>query len=80
MRRLQGCDYLYAWRRIVLSPPEPGIRRCMSCDDLFVSPDPQRIRRCSDCHRAEDNYPGPGGRINTDIVAAVLACESPSQL
>lgn len=64
----------------VAALPEPGVRRCMSCGHYFVSPDPERIRRCADCHRAEDTYPSPGGRISAEIVDAVMARESPFQL
>lgn len=40
----------------MLDPSEPGVRRCMRCGWLFVSPDRLRIRRCHDCKQGEDGY------------------------
>ena len=39
----------------MVKPSEPGIRRCMRCGWLFVSPDPARVGRCHDC-KQDDNY------------------------
>lgn len=36
--------------------PEPGIVRCHCCRWKFVSPDPERVRRCPDCKEKEDPY------------------------
>ncbi len=36
--------------------PEPGVTRCHKCGWLFVSPDPERVRRCADCKQAEETY------------------------
>lgn len=33
-----------------------GIRECLHCHWLFVSPDVIRIRRCEHCKRTEDDY------------------------
>lgn len=57
--------------------PIPGVRTCLSCGFLFVSPDLEHVRRCADCKRDEDTYPLRSGRIAADIVAVVLARESP---
>ncbi len=40
----------------MVEPSEPGVRRCMKCDWLFVSPDPLRVGRCLDCKQHEDSY------------------------
>lgn len=37
-------------------PSKPGVRECMSCKWLFVSPDVERIRRCADCKNNNDQY------------------------
>jgi hypothetical protein len=37
-------------------PPEPGIQTCHKCRWKFVSPDPERIRRCSDCKQTEETH------------------------
>jgi hypothetical protein len=48
----------------MVEAPEPGIRRCMRCDWLFVSPDPERVRRCQDCKaEPEADYVPRTGRI-----------------
>lgn len=39
------------------APSEPGIRRCMCCQWLFVSPDVARIRRCPECTDTDDYSP-----------------------
>lgn len=39
-----------------VEPSKPGIRRCMRCQWLFVSPDVLRIARCQDCKQGEDSY------------------------
>lgn len=33
-----------------------GIRECLKCRWLFVSPDVERIRRCEPCKKSEDEY------------------------
>ena len=38
---------------MAVDPSEPGIRPCMTCGRLFVSPDALRIGRCSDCKAGE---------------------------
>lgn len=38
-------------------PSQPGVRQCMCCRWLFVSPDAERIRRCADCTEADDYAP-----------------------
>lgn len=35
---------------------QPGIRECLKCHWLFVSPDVERIRRCEFCKKSEDEY------------------------
>lgn len=40
----------------MVEPSEPGIRHCMRCQWLFVSPDILRIRRCVDCVREEEHF------------------------
>lgn len=37
-------------------PSKVGIRRCMKCGWLFVSPDALRIGRCQDCKHGESAY------------------------
>lgn len=44
-------------------PPEAGTCLCMSCQKFFVSPDPERIRRCTDCKQHEDGYQPPLARL-----------------
>lgn len=46
----------------MVEPSRPGVRRCMRCGWLFVSPDAERIRRCADCKRGEDEYVPPTAR------------------
>ena len=40
----------------MVEPSQPGIRRCMRCLRLFVSQDPDRIRRCGDCKSCAEAY------------------------
>jgi hypothetical protein len=44
-------------------PPESGVATCMNCRWLFISPDPERIRRCWDCKQTEDSYEPPTAKI-----------------
>lgn len=37
-------------------PSQIGIRKCMQCAWLFVSPDVERIRRCQDCKQGDSEY------------------------
>ncbi len=41
---------------MAVEPSKPGIRRCMQCRWLFVSPDELRIGRCQGCKQGEDTY------------------------
>lgn len=41
----------------MVEPSEPGIRICLCCEWLFVSPDPIRVRRCADCKDNNDYIP-----------------------
>jgi hypothetical protein len=50
----------------MVDPPEPGIRLCVKCRFLFVSPDPERLRRCRECLAEEDTYEPPAGRVQVD--------------
>lgn len=47
----------------MVEPSEPGVRACMKCGWLFVSPDPIRVGRCSDCKHNEDGYEPKSARI-----------------
>lgn len=38
----------------MLTEPEPDFCRCMRCGWLFISPDPECIRRCTDCKQDRD--------------------------
>lgn len=40
----------------MVEPSKPGIRPCMKCGWLFVSPDKLRIGRCQDCKQGEQAY------------------------
>lgn len=40
----------------MVEPSKPGIRPCMKCGWLFVSPDRLRVGRCQDCKQGEDAY------------------------
>lgn len=40
----------------MVEPSQPGIRPCMTCGWLFVSPDRIRICRCTDCKRGDGQY------------------------
>lgn len=40
----------------MVEPSEPGIRTCIRCDWLFVSPDRVRVRRCADCKLEEESF------------------------
>lgn len=42
---------------MTVEPSKPGRRKCMSCGKQFVSPDVERIRRCSKCKRNEEHMP-----------------------
>ena len=41
-------------------PPDPtalpGKVACLSCGEVFKSPDRRRIRRCEDCKKKDDPY------------------------
>jgi DNA-directed RNA polymerase subunit RPC12/RpoP len=39
--------------------PEAGVRPCMKCGWLFVSPDPERVRRCQDCKQKQEVFYQP---------------------
>ena len=41
----------------MVQPAEPGIRRCMKCGWLFVSPDRLRLWKCHDCRSHEEPLP-----------------------
>lgn len=41
---------------MAVTPSEPGIIRCLQCRYYFVSPDPERVRRCLDCKIKEEPY------------------------
>ena len=47
----------------MVEPSEPGVRRCMKCGWLFVSPDPKRVGRCADCKSHETNYETASAKI-----------------
>lgn len=47
-----------------VEPSEPGVRRCLGCDWLFVSPDVIRIARCADCRDREDPYVPKTGTVS----------------
>lgn len=47
----------------MVEPSEPGVRRCMKCGWLFVSPDRKRIGRCVDCKQHEEAYEPKSARI-----------------
>jgi predicted nucleic acid-binding Zn-ribbon protein len=49
----------------MVEPSEPGVRKCQKCGWLFVSPDPLRVGRCSDCKGREDQYANKTGRKKT---------------
>ena len=51
----------------MVEPPAPGVVVCQRCGWLFVSPDPERIRRCADCKRREDDYQPTGGTLAADL-------------
>jgi len=44
-------------------PSKPGVQLCMKCGWKFISPDPERIRRCQDCKKHEELYEPPSGRL-----------------
>lgn len=46
----------------MVEPSQPGIQRCLRCRWLFVSPDPQRLRRCRACKAGADEYAPKQGR------------------
>ena len=56
----------------MVEPAQPGIRKCLKCDWLFVSPDVLRISRCSDCKQNEDSYT-PREASTSQLNAAVRA-------
>jgi len=39
-----------------VEPAKPGIRQCIKCCWLFVSPDKLRVARCRDCKQGENAY------------------------
>lgn len=41
------------------SVARPGVRACMRCRWLFVSRDPELIRRCQDCKQAAEGDYSP---------------------
>lgn len=45
------------------APSEPGVRQCICCGWLFVTPDWERIRRCADCKHNEDTFELPVARF-----------------
>jgi predicted Zn-ribbon and HTH transcriptional regulator len=47
--------------------PAPAIRRCTSCQWLFVSSDPDLVRRCRRCKSEEEEaYEPPRGNLYTE--------------
>lgn len=49
---------------------EPGIRRCIACDWLFVTPDHERVRRCSDCKQTEERQQARAVRLGETLGSA----------
>jgi len=39
----------------MFEPTRPGVRACLQCGWLFVSPDVSRLRRCQDCKDEDDD-------------------------
>lgn len=53
----------------MVEPSIPGIRPCMTCGWLFVSPDRMRIGRCADCKSGREANYSPRA-VNTHALGA----------
>lgn len=56
----------------MVKPSEPGVRKCMRCGWLFVSPDILRVARCQDCKQGDAAY-SPRETSQVQVSAAIRA-------
>lgn len=61
----------------MVEPPEPGVQTCMKCGWKFVSPDPERLRRCPDCKQTEDVYQPRTGTVVLEGLARLVEETNP---
>lgn len=60
----------------MVEPSQPGIRPCMRCGWLFVSPDYIKIGRCQDCKHGEDAYTPRTASVQQVNVAVRSHCSN----
>ncbi len=57
----------------MIRPSQPGIRLCIHCQWLFVSPDPEYIRRCKRCkHNTREEYSSEPATLHMEGLSEAL--------